>query len=130
LRALRSVFRGQLPQADDVPVLVDARLAGLKAGLNLTPQQEMLWPAVDTAMHEFGRLRFALIYGSTDELDQETPIEFQRKRSSLMEAAAHALTKLSDAESALYQTLDDTQKRRFEIIVRGMIAANMRACAR
>ena len=41
--------RGFRPSAEDVAALTDARVAGLKAGLKLTAEQEKNWPAVETA---------------------------------------------------------------------------------
>jgi hypothetical protein len=47
-----------------------------------------------------------------------------------MAATADALTRLVDAESAVYRTLDDARMGRFDIMVHGMIAANAPACSR
>src|SRR5439155_23574335 len=40
---------GWRPSAEDVAAFTDARIAGLKAGLKLTPEQEKNWPAVEAA---------------------------------------------------------------------------------
>ena len=37
---------------EDRAALVDAKIAGLKAGLKLTPAQEKNWPAVETAIRD------------------------------------------------------------------------------
>jgi hypothetical protein len=129
IAAMTFGYAQQRPTEEDVPVLVDGRLAWLKTGLQLTPEQEAHWPAIDTAMHEFGKLRFALIYGAIAGQQRGPAIDLLRRRAAAMAAAADALTKLVEAESALYQTLDDTQKRRFDIIVHGMMAANARGCS-
>jgi hypothetical protein len=123
-------YAQQRPTAEDIPYLANARAAGLKAGLALTAEQEALWPAVATAMREFGKSRFDLMYGASGDLQQNTAIDFERQRSVKMEATAHALKNLADAEDALYQTLDDGQKRRFNIIKRGMIETNLRSSGR
>jgi len=41
---------GWHPSAEDAAAFTDARIAGLKAGLKLTPEQEKNWPAVETAI--------------------------------------------------------------------------------
>jgi hypothetical protein len=118
------------PTEQDIPLLVDARLVALRSVLQLTSEQETLWPAVEAAMRKFAKLRFALIYGSTD-LSRHTPaIDVLRERAARMAATADALTRLVDAESAVYRTLDEARKRRFDIMVHGMIATNAPACSR
>src|SRR5262245_38383050 len=42
---------------EDRAALTDARIAGLKAGLKLTPAQEKNWPAVEAALRERAKLR-------------------------------------------------------------------------
>ena len=48
--------RGHHPRwqmsAEDAQAFSDARIAGLKAGLRLTTEQEKSWPAVEAAMRE------------------------------------------------------------------------------
>ena len=43
--------------AEDVSAFVDARIAGLKAGLKLTAEQEKNWPAVESAIRELATQR-------------------------------------------------------------------------
>ena len=45
---------GSRPSAEDVAAFTDARVAGLKAGLKLTAEQEKNWPAVETAIRDLG----------------------------------------------------------------------------
>src|ERR1700724_2438109 len=42
---------------EDKAALVDARIAAVKAGLKLNPDQEKLWPPVETAVRDFAKLR-------------------------------------------------------------------------
>ena len=55
--------RGHHPRwqmsAEDAQAFADARIAGLKAGLRLTPDQEKSWPAVEAAMRELSKDRIA-----------------------------------------------------------------------
>src|SRR6476620_2569315 len=48
---------GWRPSAEDAAAFTDARVAGLKAGLKLTPEQEKNWPAVETAMRDLAKQR-------------------------------------------------------------------------
>ena len=49
--------RGFRPSAEDVAAFTDARVAGLKAGLKLTAEQEKNWPAVETAIRDLAKER-------------------------------------------------------------------------
>src|ERR1700757_2705405 len=42
---------------EDRAAFVDARIAAVKAGLKLTPDQDKLWPPVETAVRDFAKLR-------------------------------------------------------------------------
>src|SRR6266851_10376429 len=42
---------------EDRAAFTDARIAAVKAGLKLTPDQEKLWPPVETAVRDFAKLR-------------------------------------------------------------------------
>ena len=56
-RARRAKARGLRPSAEDVAAFTDARVAGLKAGLKLTAEQEKNWPAVETAIRDLAKER-------------------------------------------------------------------------
>ncbi len=49
--------RGMRPHAEDISAFTDARVAGLKAGLKLTAEQEKNWPAVETAIRDLAKER-------------------------------------------------------------------------
>src|SRR5271156_5432069 len=42
---------------EDRAAFADARIAAVKAGLKLTPDQEKLWPPVEAAVRDFAKLR-------------------------------------------------------------------------
>src|SRR5215213_6871061 len=44
------------PSQEDRAAFTDARIAALKAGLRLTPDQEKNWPAFETALRDIGKL--------------------------------------------------------------------------
>jgi hypothetical protein len=77
-------------------------LSRLGLFFKLTPEQQALWPAIEAAMQQFAKLRFALIYGTTDVPWHTPAIDVLRERATKMAATADALAKLVDTESALY----------------------------
>ena len=50
-------MRGLRLSTEDVAAFTDARIAGLKAGLKLTAEQEKNWPAVETAIRDLAKQR-------------------------------------------------------------------------
>ena len=43
--------------AEDRAAFADARIAAVKAGLKLTPDQDKLWPPLESAVRDFAKLR-------------------------------------------------------------------------
>jgi hypothetical protein len=108
------------PGTEDRAAFLDARLAALHAGLKLTPDQEKSWPAFEQAYRELAAER-AERRGSEGRGDRDgagDPIQrAQRQADSLLKSGI-ALKKYADAAAPLYQSLDDNQKQRFEILSR------------
>jgi hypothetical protein len=108
---------------EDRAAFVDARIAAVHAGLKLTPDQEKLWPPVETAVRDFAKLRIdranARMKAENDQTDQqkaEDPVARLRERADNMATSAAALKKIADAADPLYKTLDDGQKRRLALL--------------
>jgi hypothetical protein len=109
---------------EDRAALTDARIAAVHAGLKLTPDQEKLWPPVETAVRDFAKLRMdranarmnAQRDESKDAQKSDDPVTRLRERADNMTATAAALKKIADAADPLYKTLDDGQKRRLKIL--------------
>ena len=101
--------------ADDIAAFTDARIAALKTALKLTPDQEKNWPAVEQALRDISKERFArrATRGAAGQPVDAT--ERLRDRADALSARAAALRRLADAEKPLYQSLDEAQKRRFAI---------------
>jgi hypothetical protein len=110
--------------AEDRAAFADARIAAVHAGLKLTPDQEKLWPPVETAVKEFAKLRIdranarmnAMRDDSRDRQQPDDPVARLRDRAEAMGATAAAMKKIADAADPLYKTLDDGQKRRLAIL--------------
>jgi len=104
---------------EDRLAFVDARIAAVKAGLKLTPEQEKNWPAVETAVRDFAKQRVENANASANTADQtqEDPVARLRQRADRMAAAAAGLKRIADAADPLYKSLDDGQKRRLSFLV-------------
>jgi hypothetical protein len=109
---------------EDRAAFTDARIAAVHAGLKLTPDQEKLWPPVETAVRDFAKLRMdranarmnAQRDDSKDAQQSDDPVARLRERADNMTATAAALKKIADAADPLYKTLDEGQKRRLRIL--------------
>jgi zinc resistance-associated protein len=104
--------------SDDMRAFGEARLAALKAGLALTPDQEKNWPAFEQAARDYGKLRLDRMNAVRNAPENNDPVERLRQRAAAMTDSGAALKKLADATDPLYKSLDDSQKRRFGILNR------------
>lgn len=114
----RAGFRHR-PSVADVTAFSDARIAGLKAGLELTPDQAKNWPPFEQAVRDMVQLRIQRLQArqaAQQEADQQTPASpFDRlsRRADNMSQTSAVLKKIADAGAPLYQSLNDDQKGRF-----------------
>ncbi|MGO4712865.1 Spy/CpxP family protein refolding chaperone [Bradyrhizobium sp. 2TAF24] len=104
---------------EDRLAFVDARIAAVKAGLKLTPEQEKNWPAIESAVRDFAKQRIDRANASADKTPPEDPIVRLRERADRMATAGAGLKRIADAAEPLYKTLDDGQKRRLAFLTRG-----------
>ena len=101
---------------EDRAALTDARIAAVHAGLKLNPDQEKLWPPVETAVRDFAKMRIDRANARMNAQKPEDPVARLRARADNMATSATALKKIADAADPLYKTLDDGQKRRLAIL--------------
>ena len=66
---------------EDRAAIFDARIAGLKAGLKLTPDQDKLWPNVETALRDGGKSMATMYEKYGKEARPKDPIEAMRRMS-------------------------------------------------
>lgn len=121
--------------AEDRSAFVDARVAAVKAGLQLTPEQEKNWPPVEAAVRDFAKQRIALANARAGERDARRaerdqrvdrgsgdqtfdPVARLRERADTMATTAAGLKRIADAAEPLYKSLDDGQKRRLAVLTR------------
>lgn len=108
--------------AEDIAAFGDARIAAVRAGLKLTPEQEKNWPAVEAALRDMAKQRserFAA-RASADKPQEASkdPIARLSLRADAMTQQGAALKKLADAAGPLYKSLDDGQKSRLMVLAK------------
>jgi hypothetical protein len=107
------------PNVEDLRAYGEARLAGLKAGLALTAEQEKNWPAFEQAAREFAKLRIDRANASANtQPGDANPADRMNQRATTLVETGNALKKLGDATGPLYNSLDESQKRRFAVLSR------------
>jgi hypothetical protein len=118
-----TVGAGRLSQVD-MNSLTDARIAIVKATLQLTPDQEKFWSPIEQAIRQRAKDRQERLGGVVDRtegradqgalenLQNRNPVELMQRRADNMAQRAANLKKLADAWQPLYQTLSPDQKRR------------------
>lgn len=109
--------------AADHEALLDAKLAGLKAGLRLNPDQEKLWAPFEAAVRDAAKLRMAHMTRRFERGAPGSPVDQDGERASpldrldslalRMAEGAAAIKNIADAGKPLYASLDDSQKRIF-----------------
>ena len=103
----------KLSQAD-MKALTDARIAIVKAALQLKPEQEKYWPAIEEAVRSRAEARQQRM-AALDEVENQKdvdPFKLLSMRADALAQKGAALKKLADAWQPLYASLDADQKRR------------------
>jgi zinc resistance-associated protein len=118
--ALPGPARQPLFSAQDRAAFLDARIAALHAGLQLTPDQEKLWPAVETAFRDTAKMIAEQRQKLRDEPRPSDPVAWLRRISDNTTARGETLKKLADAAAPLYATLSDEQKRRLPVLLHAL----------
>ena len=107
--------------AEDFAAFTDARIAALKAGLKLTPEQEKNWPALEAALRQQAKARAARIAERREKVEEprehRSVIEGLQQSAKRLAARSAELEKLADAAKPLYDSLDDAQKGRFQVLL-------------
>jgi zinc resistance-associated protein len=111
----RLEYRHHRPNPADMAAFTDARIAALKAGLELTSDQAKNWPPFEQAVRDMAQLRMQRIQArmSGDQQAPGTPFDRLERRADNMAKRSAALKKVADAGAPLYASLNDDQKQRF-----------------
>jgi len=110
--------------ATELNTITDMRVDLVKAALQLTPEQEKLWPPVESAIRanaEDRRARIAKVQETVgirgdqsraDVMRNRDPIAFLQRRSQALAQRAADLDRLAEAWQPLYNTLSQEQRQR------------------
>jgi hypothetical protein len=85
--------------------------------LRLTAEQEKAWPAFEQAWRDLAALRGNRPSGPRPE-ESLDPVQRAQRVAEALTAHGAALKRYADAMGPLYQSLDDSQKRRFGFLSR------------
>lgn len=128
--------------AADHEAFLDAKLAGLKAGLRLTSDQDKLWPPFELAVRDAAKLHMDQMKSMMDRMQMRemmrstnnsedmtgaeaagqavSPIDRLEAMGQRMTERGAAIKKVADAAKPLYASLDDAQKRQFALLGRAL----------
>ena len=129
--------------AADQDALLDARLAGLKAGLKLTADQDKLWPPFEMAVRDAAKLHMEHMKAMAERMQKMremmqgkdkpedtkdmgaageavSPIDRLEAMGQRMAEGGDAIKKVAEGAKPLYAGLDDSQKRLFVLLGREM----------
>jgi hypothetical protein len=99
---------------DEFNRFVDARIAGIKAGLRLTADQEKLWQPVESAIRANATERFTSMEQRRAMRDQNRQLDFMQRlerRGTMMTENAKRTSTLATAMRPLWDSLSEDQKR-------------------
>lgn len=98
--------------------MLDAHLAGFKAGLKLTADQEKLWAPFESAIRDAAKARGDAMRQMHETMGQKTaehasPIAHMQMMSDHMAKMSAQLKLVADAGKPLYDGLNESQKHNF-----------------
>jgi zinc resistance-associated protein len=107
---------GSRMSKEDRTAFFDARIAAIHAGLRLTPEQEKLWPTVETAVRSMVKTMSEAYDKRRAAGAPKDPMEGMRSMADMQIARGEAMKKIVDAASPLYATLTPEQKARLPML--------------
>jgi len=119
---------------EDRAAFVDARIAALKAGLELAPEQAKNCPNFEKALRDMAQLRAERI--AEREAAEQNPSRARRapfdrlaQRADNMAKTSSALMQIADTGKPVYDSLSDSQKARFKKLARMLLPHHHRVHA-
>jgi LTXXQ motif family protein len=112
------------PSAADLNKLTDLRVNIVKAALQLTPEQEKLWPPLEEAIRARAKNRQARLErvaelrdnGPMEALGDRNPVELMQRRADQLIQRGTDLKRVADAWQPLFKTLSQDQKKRMALV--------------
>jgi hypothetical protein len=115
--------------AADRETMLDAKLAGMKAGLGLTIDQEKLWPPFESAVKDADKSRLEAMgqmLRMRAQGEQMSPIDHLEAMADRLSQGATNVKKVADAARPLYGALDESQKHKFGMLGRMLMPERSR----
>jgi hypothetical protein len=115
--------------AADRETVLDAKLAGMKAGLALTADQEKLWGPFQSAVQDAARSRMDAmrqIMQTRAPGEQMSPVDHLEAIANRLSQGATDVRKIADAAKPLYNSLDESQKHKFGMLGRMLMPERSR----
>jgi hypothetical protein len=115
--------------AADRETMLDAKLAGMKAGLGLTADQEKLWNPFESAVKDADKSRMDAM-GEMMRMRAQgehiSPIDHLEAMADRLSQSATNIKKIADAAKPLYESLDESQKHKFGMLGRMLMPERSR----
>ncbi|HEY7299109.1 MAG TPA: Spy/CpxP family protein refolding chaperone [Xanthobacteraceae bacterium] len=111
--------QNQANQTTDWNALTNVRIEIFKAALQLSPDQQKYWPAVEQAIRATEQAWHQQVAAVTEGRGQQLagdPAQRLRNRANSLAQRADGLKKLADAWQPLYQTFNQDQKQRAHLL--------------
>ncbi|MBV8107291.1 MAG: Spy/CpxP family protein refolding chaperone [Hyphomicrobiales bacterium] len=115
--------------AADREAVLDAKLAGMKAGLKLTADQEKLWGPFETAVRDSAKSRWDAMQAmmeTREHGERMSPIDHLDAMADRLSKAAADVKTIADAAKPLYASLDEGQKHSFGTLGRMLMPERAR----
>jgi hypothetical protein len=115
--------------AADRETVLDAKLAGMKAGLGLTVDQEKLWGPFQSAVQDAAKSRMDAVrqmMQTRAQGEQMSPVDHLEAMANRLSQGATDIKKIADAAKPLYDSLDESQKHKFGMLGRMLMPERAR----
>jgi hypothetical protein len=109
--------------------MLDAKLAGMKAGLGLTSDQEKLWGPFESAVKDADKSRMDAMgemMRMRSQGERMSPIDHLEAMADRLSQGATNVKKIADAAKPLYDSLDESQKHKFAMLGRMLMPERSR----
>jgi hypothetical protein len=118
-----------LQWAADRETMLDAKLAGMKAGVGLTTDQEKLWGPFESAVRDADKSRMDAMgqmmrMGAQGE--RMSPVDRLEAMSDRLSQGATNVKKIANAAKPLYDSFDESQKHKFGMLGRMLMPERSR----
>ena len=115
--------------AADRQTMLDAKLAGMKAGLGLTGAQEKLWSPFESAVKDAAKSRMDAMgemMRMHSQGERMSPVDHLEAMADRLSQGATNVKKIAEAAKPLYDSLDESQKHKFGMLGRMLMPERSR----